>query len=712
MELISQVLVLEPTSQVLGKEPIVPFAILLVVILVIPIMFERLRLPGLVGLVFSGLVLGPSGWNLFQSDSPMINLLSDIGLIYLLFVAGLEIDLEQFRRKTSRAFGFASFTFCVPLVMGTLVGLILGYGWNTSILIGSLFASYTLLAYPIISRLGVVNNEAVTVTIGATIFTNIGAVLILAICVAVSHTEAFSFARLLTLSGWLIIYSVAVVTGFDWAGKEFFKRSGDDEGNKFLFVLLSVFLAAVGAQLIGVEKIVGAFLAGLAVNEAVGEGPVKEKVVFIGSVLFIPIFFVDLGLLIDLPVFVNNLNTLKLTLLIVVGLIISKLIAALLTKLVYRYKWQEMLTMWSLSLPQVGTTLAATLVGYQAGLLPLEVLHSVIVLMLVTSTLGPLITSRTAVGLNSPPDEDPAPPLAEENTSETDSAFTIVVPIYNPQTQQYLTEMAALLARQSEGKIIPLAIATAAAHMDAPQLEASLQRSEWLLNKATKQSRALGVAAEPVLRIDDAFAQGISRAAREQKANLIVMGWGKRTGLRARLFGNVIDGVLWASHCPVAVTRLVQSPKKIQRILVPIENLTAPTLQPVQLAQMLAEANQSHITVLNVCDRRTSSSKIAWRRSHLSLLVSKLALANAPEIQIIAHENVAQAILQAARLYDLVVLPFIRNRTSPGGLAISDVTTQLARQLTCSIIMLGEPQRTQSTNLILSTTVNSITSAV
>ncbi|MCC5663817.1 cation:proton antiporter [Nostoc sp. CHAB 5784] len=712
MELISQVLALEATSEVLGKEPIVPFAILLVVILVIPIMFERLRLPGLVGLVFSGVVLGPSGWNLFQSDSPMINLLSDIGLIYLLFVAGLEVDLEQFRRQKSRAFGFASLTFTVPLVMGTLVGLILGYGWNTSILIGSLFASYTLLAYPIISRLGVVNNEAVTVTIGAKIFTDIGAVLILALCVAVADIGAFSFAKLLTLSGWLIIYSVAVVTGFDWAGKEFFKRSGDDEGNKFLFVLLSVFLAAVGAQLIGVEKIVGAFLAGLAVNEAVGEGPVKQKVVFIGSVLFIPIFFVDLGLTINLPAFVNNLDTLKLTLLMIIGLIVSKLIAAFFIKLVYRYKWQEMLTIWSLSLPQVGTTLAATLVGYGAGLLPLEVLHSVIVLMVVTSTLGPLLTSRIAVGLNSSTAEELTPPLPDQNAPGTDSAFTIVVPVYNPHTEQYLIEMAALLARQSKGKIIPLAIANATAQMDAPQLEASLQRSEQLLTKATVHSRVLGVGAEPMLRIDDAFAQGISRAAREQKANLIVMGWGKRTGLRARLFGNVIDGVLWASHCPVAVTRLVESPKKIQRILVPVENLTAPTLQPVQFAQMLAEANQSHITVLNVCDRRTSSSKIAWRRSHLSLLVSKLALTNAPEIQIIAHENVAQAILQAARLYDLVVLPFIRNRTSPGGLAISDVTTQLARQLTCSIVMLGEPQRTQTTNLVMSKTVTSITSAV
>ena len=175
------------------------------------------------------------------------------------------------------------------------------------------------------------------------------------------------------------------------------------------------------------------------------------------------------------------------------------------------------------------------------------------------------------------------------------------------------------------------------------------------------------------------------------------MGWGKRTGLKARLFGNVIDGVLWASHCPVAVTRLVESPSKIQRILVPVENLTAPILQPLQFATLLGESNQAQVTVLNVCDRRTSSSKISHRRSQLSLLVSKLGLSNPPEVQIIAHENVAQAILQAARLYDLVVLPFIRNRTIPGGLAISDVTTQLASQLTCSIVMLGEPsQRTNN----------------
>ncbi|MBD2505684.1 cation:proton antiporter [Anabaena azotica] len=697
MEPLSSALALEQTSQVLGKEPIVPFVILLVVLLVVPILFERLRLPAIVGLVLAGLVLGPSGWNLIHTESPMISLLSNIGLVYLMFVAGLEVDWKLWRRQKGRAFGYGGLSFAVPLLTGVLVGRIFNFGWNTSVLVGSLLGSYTLLAYPIINHLGIISNRAVTTTIGATVFTDISSLLILAICVLAFEKGVSNLSEIFPLLGWLITVSVVILLGFDWLGKEFFRRSGDDEGKKFLFVLLTVFLAVVVAQFIGIEKIFGAFLAGLAVNEAIGEGPVKEKIVFVGSVLFIPIFFINLGLLIDVPGLIHHLFILKLTGLIVVGLISSKFVAAWLAKFFYGYSWQEMLTIWSLSIPQVSTTLAAAFVGYQAGLLSGAVLTSIVFLMLVTAIVGPLLTGRTAVALTTASVTEPVTPLPEQQVQEIhNSDYTIVVPVYNPHTQQNLVEMAALLASQAQGRIVPLAIATSAAHMDAPQLEISLQRSERLLARATAHSQALGVEASALLRIDDAFAPGISRAAREQKANLIVMGWGKRTGLRARLFGNVIDNVLWSSHCPVAVTRLVESPKKIQRILVPVENLVTPTLQPVQFAQMLAEANQAQVTVLNVCDRRTSSSKIAARRSQLALLVSKLALPTSPEIQIIAHENAAQAILQAARLYDLVVLPFIRNRTSPGGLALSDVTTQLASQLTCSIVMLGEPQSVQT----------------
>ncbi|MBU7581552.1 MAG: cation:proton antiporter [Nostoc sp. TH1S01] len=699
MEPVLQVLALEPTSQVLGQEPIVPLAILLLVILVVPILFERLRLPGLVGLVGSGVVLGPSGWNLFHTDLSIINLLSDIGLIYLMFLVGLEQNFRQVHQSQKHYWGFAGFTFVIPLLMGILVGKIFGLAGNISILIGCLFTSYTLLTYPILSRLGVLHNQSVSATIGATIFTDTISILILAVCLSTRQADVFNLAHLLTLFGLLVIYTTVIFVGFSWVGQEFFRRSGDDEGNKFLFVLLSVFIALISTQFLGIEKFIGAFLAGVAVNKVIGESPTKEKLAFVGSFLFIPVFFVNLGLLIDLSVW-SSITNLKFMLLVVVGVIFSKFLAALLAKICYRYNWQEMLTMWSISLPQVSTTLAGTFLGYQAGLLSTEIFHNMVAVMLITSTVGNLLTDRLAVALTPTPlPELLTLNLAEQKIIDKPRTFTIVVPIYNPHTQHYLIEMAVLLTRSEKSKIIPLNIASAAGRMDTLQLEESVQKSERLLAKATEQIHSSGIETVPLLRIDNAFGSGISRAAREQKASLIVMGWGNRTGLRSRLFGNVSDSVLWASHCDVAVTRLVESPQKIQRILVPIENLTSPVLPAVKFAQILADANQAQVTVLNVCDRRISSSKIAARRAQLSVLVSQLTLPNPPEIQMIAHENITQAILQAARLYDLVVLPFIHNYTVPGNLVMSDHTTQIAKQLTCSIVILREAQNTQTSNI-------------
>ncbi|MBD2593282.1 cation:proton antiporter [Nostoc spongiaeforme FACHB-130] len=699
MEPVLSVLAIEPTFH-LGQEPIVPLAILLLVILVIPILFERLRIPGLVGLVGSGVVLGPSGWNLVHTDYSIINLLSDIGLIYLMFLVGLEQDFRQLHQSQKQAWGFAWFSFIIPLLMGIFIGKICGWGANTSLFIGCLFSSYTLLAHPILSSLGVINNQAVSTSIKATILTDIGAVLILSIFLSSQPTEAFSLSYILTYLGRLIIYTTIVWVGCDWAGQEFFRRSGDDESNKFLFVLLSVFIALISCQLLGITKIVGAFLAGLAMNAVVGDSPTKEKITFLGSVLFIPVFFVNLGVLINLPAGSNRVTVLELILLGFVSVIVSKFVAALLAKLCDRYNWQEMFTMWSISVPQVSTTLVGTFLGYRAGWLSTEVFLSMVALVLITSTLGVALTDRLAVALTSTPQPEALTVnLPEAKIAEKPSILTIVVPIYNPHTQQYLMEMAALLAQFEKSKIIPLNIATAAAQMDAPQLEASLLRGEQLLAKATDQSLGGKIETVPLVRIDNAYGDGISRAAREQKASLIVMGWGKRTGLRSRLFGNVTDSVLWASHCAVAVTRLVESPQKIQRILVPLENLTSPVLPAVKFAQMLAEANQAQVTVLNVCDRRISASKIAARRSQLTVLVSQLALPNSPEIQMIAHDNIAQAILQAARLYDLVVLPFIRNYHIPGGLVTNDLTTQIAKHLTCSIVILKASENTQVTNI-------------
>ncbi len=687
----SKFLISEVYSQFMVKEPIVSFVILLAIILAVPILFEKLRIPGLVGLVLSGFFLNASGWRILTAESQLIHLLSDIGLIYLVFVAGLETDLKQFRHHRSHAWVYACCTFTIVAIITTFLGLSLGLSWLKAIFIGSLFTSQTLITYPLLNRLGANKNFAVGMAVGATVLTDLAALLLITVCLY-SNSRQLLLAETINIFNGLVIYSLILLLGCTWAGKEYFRRSGDDTGNQILFSLLAIFIAAVTTQIIGIEKIFAAFLAGLVINSVVEERPVKEKLTFIGNTLLIPIFFVNVGLSINLAGY-QPIYLAKLIGLLLVALITSKFLASWLTKLFYRYSWQETLTIWSLSLPQVSITVVAAMVALKAGVLNQDLFNSVIVVILLTVTTAPLITNRVALTVTNYrlEESDSQRPQNTINISKHD-AFSIVVPIYNPQTQQYLIEMAALLARQTEGRIIPLAIATAGVQMDTSQVDNALQRSELCLAKAAALSQMMGVKAEPLIRIDDAHAQGICRAAREQKASLIVMGWGKRTGIRARLFGNVIDNVLCYAHCPVAVTRLVESPKKIQRILVPIENLLAPSLQPVEFAQILAEANQAQVTVLNVCERRTSSNKITARRSQLSALVAGLALSNPPEIQIIAHENIPQAILQAARLYDLVVLPFIRNRTTPGGLAISDVTTQLAKQLTCSIVMLGEPE--------------------
>lgn len=224
------------------REPIVTFALLLAIILIVPPIFEKIRLPGLVGLLAAGVVFGSSGLGFLNDKSETMVLLSDIGKIYLMFVAGLEIDMEQFRQTKNRSLGFGMATFAIPLAAGILVGRWFDFSWNTSVLIGSLLASHTLLAYPIVQRLGVVKDEAVTVTIGATIFTDVGALLVLAVCVGVNEGDftAFDFAKLLIS---ITIYAAVVLFGLDSLGRAVFRRSQHGGGNQFLFVLLAVFLA-------------------------------------------------------------------------------------------------------------------------------------------------------------------------------------------------------------------------------------------------------------------------------------------------------------------------------------------------------------------------------------------------------------------------------------------------------------------------------------
>ena len=699
---------LDPTAETL-RSPTATFVLLLAITLIVPPVFERLKLPGLVGLLAAGVLFGTSVLGWLNPAAETMKLLSEIGKIYLMFVAGLEIDLALFQKTRNRSLTFGVLTFIIPFVGGTVLGLLFNFGWLAAVLIGSLLASHTLLAYPIVQRIGLVSDEAITITVGATIFTDITALLVLAICLGVNQGD-FTAGKLAILLGSLGLYTIAVLFGLKQLAKAFFSATGKDEGNQFLFVMLSVFLAAVSAQLIGVEAIIGAFLAGLAINDVIGHGPVKEKTEFVGSVLFIPMFFINMGLLLDLKALGSLFQFIALPLCIVVTLIGTKFLAALGTQKIFKYSWPQTYTMWSLSLPQVAATLAAALAGYQANIIDVQVFNSIILLMLTTAIMGPLITAKGArrmaldaaaasssplswlpVPQTHPPDSASSAQLSSPLSNA--NAFTVVVPVYNPKTELWLLELATMIAHYEKGQVIPLAIALAQPKMDAPQLERAITRSRDRLHFAVTIRTDFPVPLTPVLRIEYSVHQAICHVSREKDASLIVLGMGTQPNFHT--LGSIHSDVMWSAHCPVIIARLLTSPTRFKNILLPIETLSPFTIRVLRFAQVLAATHRGKITLLPAGSALSSQQYCNQLQERLQLFVSQLPPADCQiEIAPIVRDDFNDAIARSASSYDAIVMRFQRRRGN-SGLSLSSNTYRLA-SLKQSIIFVGEPPIAQT----------------
>jgi Kef-type K+ transport system membrane component KefB len=374
------------------------FGIALIVFLMVPALCRRIHLPAVVGLLAAGVVLGPHALAVAPKHSQTAEFFAELGKLLLMFFAGLEIDLTQFNQVRRRALIFGMASFGLPLLMGFGVGLAFGYAWLAALTIGSIFASHTLLGYPIVQNLGLVRNEAVTVTIGATIFTDVAALLVVAICLPI-HTTGFSATAFITQVVQLAIYVPVVLFVLSKAAQLVMTHLHAKKDGQLLAMLLIVIIAAIGAEAIQLEGIIGAFLAGLAVNRAIEHSEGKEVLEFLGNTLFIPAFFVTIGFLIDMQIFVNTIaGNLGLVCAIVATPIVAKLVAGVATQKAFGYSRNEGMMMWALALPQVAATLAVALTAFEAmdangnRLIDEPILNSVLVLVVVTSVLGPVLT--------------------------------------------------------------------------------------------------------------------------------------------------------------------------------------------------------------------------------------------------------------------------------------------------------------------------------
>ena len=695
---------MEASLSDLTHHPLGVFALLVAISAAVPPLVRRVGLPDLVGLLLAGVLIGPHALQWVETDSETVRLLSDLGAVYLLFTMGLEIDLEEFNRVKRRSLIYGLLILVIGVATGVSIGWMQGFASVSCLLLGALMATHTPLGYPIVRSYGAQKDESVVVSVGSTIFTDIVALLLLAVGLGLGKGDLSGFGIT-----WLLLkialFAVVVVVGIRWLGKRLVMRGINDENRMVLAVLVALFLASLGAELAGVEKIVGAFLAGLAVNSVLPEGRVKEQVIFVGGVLFIPIFFIDLGLLLDVGSLVRSLSKFQFTALMLAGAIGGKGLASWISGALFGYRRPQILMMWSLTMPKVAATLATAFIGFQAGLLNQMVLNAVLAVMVVTATLGPILTERTVTRLKSG-SSGLVPTSFGEEVAVLDGVnavvqrpLRIVVPVANPSTEQGLLAMAARLVRGSsggEGLLLPLAMVNPSLKEMRGGLNRAVAAARGRLNAAERIGSQLSVPTRTLLRLDEDIAGGMSRTAIEQAADLLLIGASRSDQLRTWLMGEIVDGVCRTAHCPVVVVNLGRQPEAaLNRILVPIKDLSANAREQFELAlRVLNSAPQdqrTRITLLHVHDPRFSAQDRRWMKEQLIRWRPAGIPSERFHIVIVRGPGIDGAIHRLSQDHDLVILRTQRRRVAGLPIPGSDRTSKLISQLPCASMVISDP---------------------
>jgi Kef-type K+ transport system membrane component KefB/nucleotide-binding universal stress UspA family protein len=511
------------------------FALLMAIILIVPMLAERLRLPGIVGLILAGTVVGPTGAGLIEHQG-MMETLGTGGLLYLMFVAGLELDLDEFAANRRDAIGFGTLTFLLPMVIGTAAIAAMGFELLAAILLASCWASHTLLTYPTFRRYGTQGNRAVASSVGATILTDTAALIVLVI-VARAHDGDLGVEFWLTLLPSLLLLFGLILWALPRLASWFFAGPGQDRTMRFLFVMVALFTASALAELAGIEAIIGAFLSGLALNRLVPNASVlMDRIEFLGSSLLIPLFLLSVGMLID-PEVLTDPATIATAGGFVAVALGAKLLAALVAGKTLGYERPEIGAMFSLSSAQAAATLAAVIIGLQVGLIETETVNAVVLVILVTCIVSSWAANRWA-------------PQLERPQASRALGQAVVVPVANPASRTPLVRLAAQMARRDSGFVVPLTVVDA----DVPPEE--MEYLEEATESAERIALASGAEAAGQIRIDGTPTNGILHTLVERKGSLLVLGWSGQTGRSGALFSTLIDRVLSEAPVPILVARL------------------------------------------------------------------------------------------------------------------------------------------------------------
>lgn len=546
--------------------PVLKFLIILLIILIIPVIFNRLRIPSILGLILAGAIIGPTAFNVMERDSGII-LSGTAGLLYIMFLAGLEVDMGDFKKHRFKSIVFGLYTFCIPMLLGIFGGLyLLDFSLMTSVLLASMFASHTLIAYPIIRKLGITRNIAVNITVGGTIITDTLALLVLAVIVGMSRGEVNTLFWLI-MALKVLIFGIIVIFLFPILGNWFF-RNIDDSVAQYIFILTMVFFAAFLAEVAGVEGIIGAFLAGLSLNRLIPKNSsLMNRVEFVGNAIFIPFFLISIGMLIDYKLFFEDFDTLKVGGIMIFIATISKYLAAIATRKTFSFTKAEGEVIFGLSNAQAAATLAAVLIGYNivlgetpAGepirLLNENVLNGTILMILFTCTLATFSAAKGGKGVA-------VAKVGKDLGEEPELKERILISLKNIHNVEDLVNLALLFKAYRTKELFALNILDS-----ANSSEEAEKYSESLVNRAGEIAVSGGNKMHRLLRYDSSFTNGILGTIKENQITDVILGLHVKKELSDSFLGELTEGVLSKARCNIFIYKSIQPIISIKRFMV------------------------------------------------------------------------------------------------------------------------------------------------
>ena len=516
--------------------PVLVFSLILFIILLAPILLRKLNIPGIIGLIVSGVIIGPFGLNVLEKNSA-VDLFSTIGLLYIMFIAGLELDLNEFKSNRNKSILFGFFTFILPLAIGFPVcRYLLGYDFNASFLVASMFATHTLVAYPVVSRLGVSKNEAVAITVGGTILTDSAVLIILAIIMGNSQGN-LNQEFWIRLGISLVIFSAIMFLLIPRITRWFFQKLESEKHAHYIYVLSVVFLSAFLAEFSGLEPIIGAFVAGLALNQLIPQtSALMNRIEFIGNSLFIPFFLISVGMLVDISVIMKGPNAIIIAIVLTTVAISGKWLAAFFTQLVFKYTSGQRQIIFGLSSSHAAATLAVILVGYNGGILDENILNGTIILILITCVIASFTTEKAAKKIK----------IVEKSTELTNSekqllfSERILLPIANISNFNKLLEFTLII--KDKKSVSPVTVLSVVPNDSHSEINIITTRKK--LEEYEKQGAAAEIKINTIVTIALNATTGIERISKEIMADIIVLGWPNRPGIVEKLFGEKIYSII------------------------------------------------------------------------------------------------------------------------------------------------------------------------